>query len=222
MSADLARALGINTGSAQLDAYLAVAIPGIVRRGYPVFAGEDADQRLDRAREHVDQLLQLIKQRTVDQLDRTVACGDRCPACCVYCEKIEILPLELRRIMDLVERQGRLEEVERRAKARQARGKGACPFLSRNGRCTVYDERPLSCRRYHSLDREACRRCAHDGGKTTVPWISEMVAAGLALMVLAQLEPAKPIDLVATLPGACAARLKQAKKRQRRAARASR
>lgn len=138
----------------------------------------------------------------------------------VFCERIEILPIELRRILDLVERQGRLEEVARRAELRRVRGKGACPLLSRNGRCSVYEERLLSCRRYHSLDREACRKCAHDDGRTQVPWVPQSIAAGLALMVLAHfsLGRGQPIDLINALPSAAAARLKQARKRQRRAA----
>jgi Fe-S-cluster containining protein len=216
-----AAALGIKTGNPDLDAFLAVEVPRLVRLGHPVFVGEDAGQRLDRARRYVEQLLQLAKQQAAEALGKTIACGNRCPACCLYADRVDILPLELRRILDLVERQGRLGEVARRAELRRARGKGACPLLSRNGQCTVYAERPLSCGRYHSLDRDACRQCARDDGNTKVPWIPQVVAAGLALMVLAKWGPAQPVDLFGALPVAAAARLRQAKKRQRRARRAA-
>lgn len=215
----LARTLGIKTGNEHLDAFLAREIPPLVRQGLPLFAGKDADQRLATARAYIEAILPIASEQAAEHLGKAIACGPRCPACCVYCDKIEILPIELRRILDLVERQGRLEEVARRAELRRARGKGACPLLSRNGRCTVYEERPISCRRYHSLDRAACGRCARDDGQTSVPWIPELIASGLALMVLAygELKPVKPVDLVRDLPTAAAARLKQAKKRQRRA-----
>jgi Fe-S-cluster containining protein len=213
-----ASALGIQIGNEQLDAFLRPEVLTLVHLGQPAFAGKSADRRLARARAYVDVLLPLVNQQADRELGRTIACGQRCPACCIYSDRIDILPIELRSILDVVEREGRLEEVARRAELRRSRGKGACPLLSRNGRCTVYAERPLSCRWYHSLDRDACRRCAHDG-KTTVPWIPQLFASGLALTILAQSEPVAPVDLFTALPAAVNARLRQAKKRRRRAPR---
>lgn len=37
-----------------------------------------------------------------------------------------------------------------------------CPFLDVDGTCTIYDARPLACRRAHSLDVEVCRRLAEE------------------------------------------------------------
>jgi Fe-S-cluster containining protein len=209
---------GRSTGNPALDAFLAATVPQIALRKRPAFKGKSADERLDLARLHLEACSKFVDHKARIELERPIACGDRCAACCIYSDQVAVLPLELRRILDLVEREGRLEEVERRAKARQARGKGACPLLSRNGRCTVYAERPISCMRYHSVDREACRRCAHDGGRTSVPWIPALVATGLALGALAQWDPGTHlVDLFHALPRAVAARLKQSRKRRRRA-----
>jgi hypothetical protein len=171
MSALNTAALGMKTGNPELDAFLAREVPHLVRQGFALFAGKDADQRLAQARAYIDAILPIASQQATEQLGKEIACGDRCPACCVYCERTELLPIETHRLLDLVERQGRLEEVLRRAELWRARGKGACPLLS------------------------------------TAHFQSGSV---------------QPVDLVRALPAAAAARLRQAKKRQRRAARVQR
>jgi Fe-S-cluster containining protein len=203
------------TGDPRLNVAVKEAATRLATDGARAFTGKSPEERLRMAREALAATMPVMDQRAARELGRGIACGDRCPACCIYTKQVAVLPLELTRILDLVEREGRLEEVAHRAELRQARGTGTCPLLSRNGRCAVYAERPLNCRRYHSLSREECK--ADDA---RIGWITQLVAAGMALQNLAQWDGKHHVDLFAALPGAAAARLKQAKKRQRRAARA--
>jgi Fe-S-cluster containining protein len=115
-----------------------------------------------------------------------------------------------------VEQQGRLEEVQRRADQRRARGKGACPLLSRNGRCSVYEERPLSCRLYNSADREACRSAVRDPYNLIVPMSAFLLAAGVALRHLIQPEKREATCLNEALPAVLAARIRQIRKREKK------
>jgi Fe-S-cluster containining protein len=203
------------TGSPQNDAAIESGIIDAVLRGAPIFAGKDAEERLSLARKHIDALVPVASQKAAKDLGRPIACREGCSACCVYSKRVALLPIELRRIIDRVEQQGQLEEVARRAEIRRARGKGACPLLSRDGRCSVYAERPLSCRRYHSLSRQDCE----SGENPKVTWIGPLVAAGMALIELARWRGDELVDLFEDLPTIAAARLKQARKRQRRVAR---
>ena len=183
-----------------------------------IFKGLNAEQRLQQARHSLVQILpQIFKQG--GQGDP--ACGPRCPACCIYVEDVGVLRIEVRRILDLVEQQGRLEEVTRRARARHERGKGACPLLSRDGRCTVYSERPLTCRRYHSFDKEACRRAHHAPDTILVPANGNAIAFGAAVAVLAAGEEKEVVDLFEALPPMAEARVRRAQKAMKHRSRPS-
>jgi Fe-S-cluster containining protein len=98
-----------------------------------------------------------------------LACRAGCTWCCYF--TVDVRAAEVFRILDLVEQSFTPEEKTRvyaevRANSAALRklGEGErvtrnvkCPFLN-EGRCTVYENRPQSCRNYHATDVSGCRR----------------------------------------------------------------
>ena len=113
-----------------------------------------------------------------------IACRtDDCFSCCLFQKGIETVDFEVNKILDQVEREGRLSDVVRRAKRLVDSGKGgACPLLSKDGKCTVYKNRPLSCASMHSLNRELCK---DPKGKTVHSeqlWVETHIIAGFGML----------------------------------------
>lgn len=104
-----------------------------------------------------------------------VACrSDNCFGCCLYQKEVDTSPYEVETIIDRLVQEDRLAPVVAKAEKLASHGKGgACPLLSRNGKCTVYDIRPLACAAYHSPDYKACR----GGAEASIPQIEELWAA---------------------------------------------
>jgi Fe-S-cluster containining protein len=202
------------SGDPRLDQLIDDGTPVVIQQLRSFFVGQNDQQRLELARALMDETLELAKARAPAEVGASIACGDRCPACCIYTTSVAVMPSEVGRIVDRLQHDGRLEDVERRAIGRVERGAGACPLLGMDGRCTIYDERPLACRRYHSLDRDACEK----SDNPTVPWLSQVIVIGEALAALAAGPADRNRDLNTSLVTTIAARLKQARKRQKRAA----
>jgi len=109
-----------------------------------------------------------------------LACGDRCWYCCCNPNVLVSIP-ELVRILDHIEAAFTPEALDAlRVGARLYAGQVAgrrvedpidesvpCPLLV-DGRCSVYEIRPLVCRGFNSTDVEACRR-AHATAGALVP-----------------------------------------------------
>ena len=105
-----------------------------------------------------------------------LACGDRCWYCCCKPNVLVSIP-ELVRILRHVEAvfsPEALAALRQRSRGYEAQVAGRrlddpidesvpCPLLV-DGRCSVYDIRPLVCRGYNSTDVEACRRGHRTGG----------------------------------------------------------
>jgi Fe-S-cluster containining protein len=99
----------------------------------------------------------------------TLACRAGCTWCCYF--TVDVRAAEVFRILDFVEQFFTLEEKARidaevRANSAELRKLGErervtrnvkCPFLN-EGRCTVYDARPQSCRNYHATSVAGCRQ----------------------------------------------------------------
>jgi Fe-S-cluster containining protein len=99
----------------------------------------------------------------------TLACRAGCTWCCYF--TVDVRAAEVFRILDFVERSFTPEEkvrvyAEVRANSAALRelGEGErvtrnlkCPFLN-EGRCTVYETRPQSCRNYHATNVAGCRQ----------------------------------------------------------------
>jgi Fe-S-cluster containining protein len=99
----------------------------------------------------------------------TLACRAGCTWCCYF--TVDVRAAEVFRILDFVEQSFTLEEKARvyaevRANSAALRklGEGErvtrnvkCPFLN-EGRCTVYEGRPQSCRNYHATSVVGCRQ----------------------------------------------------------------
>jgi Fe-S-cluster containining protein len=99
----------------------------------------------------------------------TLACRAGCTWCCYF--TVDVRAAEVFRILDFVEQSFTPEEKARvyaevRANSAALRklGEGErvtrnvkCPFLNQ-GRCTVYETRPQSCRNYHATRVAGCRQ----------------------------------------------------------------
>ena len=99
----------------------------------------------------------------------TLACRAGCTWCCYF--TVDVRAVEVFRILDFVEQSFTCEEKARvyaevRANSAALRklNEGErvtrnlkCPFLN-EGRCTVYEARPQSCRNYHATSVAGCRQ----------------------------------------------------------------
>lgn len=105
----------------------------------------------------------VIKQRS-----ESLACDAGCHFCCYLMATVsapEVLMVaqrlretrsaqELKQIKQKVKRSfKRTKKLDSHARVR---ARVACPLLSDEGTCTIYDFRPLDCMTYHSLSRQAC------------------------------------------------------------------
>jgi Fe-S-cluster containining protein len=99
----------------------------------------------------------------------TLACRAGCAWCCHF--TVDVRAAEVFRILDFVEQSFTPEEKARvyaevRTNSVELRklGEGErvtrnvkCPFLN-EGRCTIYETRPQSCRNYHATNVAGCRQ----------------------------------------------------------------
>jgi Fe-S-cluster containining protein len=99
----------------------------------------------------------------------TLACRAGCTWCCYF--TVDVRAAEVFRILDFVEQSFTPDEKARvyaevRANSKELRklGEGErvtrnikCPFLN-EGRCTIYETRPQSCRNYHATNVAGCRQ----------------------------------------------------------------
>jgi len=99
----------------------------------------------------------------------TLACRAGCAWCCYF--TVDVRAAEVFRILDCVEQsftpaaKARVyAEVRANSAALRKLGEGErvtrnlkCPFLN-EGRCTVYEARPQSCRNYHATNVAGCRQ----------------------------------------------------------------
>ncbi|MDX1626078.1 MAG: YkgJ family cysteine cluster protein [Wenzhouxiangellaceae bacterium] len=99
-----------------------------------------------------------------------LACRAGCDFCCHL--RVMATALEVFALLDFAEREFEPDALTR-FKSRVAETEQAlrelapdrvlavnlrCPLLGEDGRCTAYSARPLNCRSYHSLSREACEK----------------------------------------------------------------
>jgi hypothetical protein len=99
------------------------------------------------------------------EVDRAgaIACAAGCATCChqhVAVALVEAVAIAdviagdtrlARRVAEAAPRIGSLTALERR------RARIPCPFLEADGRCGIYETRPIRCRGVHSRDVELCR-----------------------------------------------------------------
>ena len=98
----------------------------------------------------------------------TLACKNGCYWCCYF--TVDVRAVEVFSILDFMARELRPEEqarVRREIEANSTLLQGLsemermrrnvkCPFLAQ-GRCTIYQARPQTCRNYHATDVTGCR-----------------------------------------------------------------
>lgn len=109
----------------------------------------------------------------------TLACKAGCSWCCYF--TVDVRPVEVFPILDLIERQftpreqervrseiaansavlQSLDEVERMQRNIK------CPFLC-EGRCTIYAVRPQTCRNYHATDAAGCQTSFEEPGNLDI------------------------------------------------------
>lgn len=120
-----------------------------------------------------------------------IACKAGCSFCCYV--RVKVTPLELfimarhlRAKLSEIELQKfkeRLLENERRIRGltsfQHAALKMPCIFLDKGGDCSVYEKRPLGCRRWTSTARSACETAfLSKDGRGDIPHDGEIYVAG--------------------------------------------
>lgn len=86
-------------------------------------------------------------------------CEKGCAFCCTDAGSIDVTTLEALRIRTHLKNLPRPKQVTlakaltKDAKRREKNEASACPFLSKNRACSIYDIRPFSCRRIYSLKK---------------------------------------------------------------------
>lgn len=151
----------------------------------------------------------------VDQYQPAVACREGCNYCCCKPGVLVTVP-ELLRLLDaigqrfsedeksaLVLRAGRYASQIAGSRFDDATNESVpCPLLV-DGRCSVYDVRPLACRGYNSTSADACR-AAHADATRLVPIFSVLkdVTDGAAVGVSQSLRRAGFNDAMVDLGSA--------------------
>jgi hypothetical protein len=157
-------------------------------------------------------------------IDNFLKMGPRQPACrkgCSYCchLPVEVSAPEILAIGQYVREKFSEEERQQLARAIDAHiattegmddrqrsvCRTPCPLL-RDGACSVYEVRPLTCRGYHSFDAEPCRRdCEHPTRNHTVPCnglaylAASQVGGGLSVALRSQRLDYRMLDLARAL-----------------------
>jgi Fe-S-cluster containining protein len=122
----------------------------------------------DRARRQLYRLLDGQLQRVPLAERGAVACGAGCAMCCHL--RVVVTPAEVFGLLDYLRDTltdadfdafaARVASADTRLRAlppgQLLATNLACPVLV-DGRCSAYPARPLNCRAYHSLDRDACQ-----------------------------------------------------------------
>jgi Fe-S-cluster containining protein len=99
----------------------------------------------------------------------TLACRAGCSWCCYF--TVDVRPAEVFAILDFMERTLSPDErirIQSEIRANSAMLRGLtedarvtrnvkCPFLA-EGRCSIYQARPQSCRNYHATDAAGCEK----------------------------------------------------------------
>ncbi len=115
----------------------------------------------------MEERLQVLYQKyekEASQYKEQAECGRGCSFCCSIAGKIDIVTLEGVRILEKMQSLPESEAkainhgLEQERSLRRKGKKSACPFLDREGACSVYEIRPFSCRQLYSL-----RKCDQGG-----------------------------------------------------------
>lgn len=84
----------------------------------------------------------------MDRFNAFVATFAVCQKGCSHCCKIGVEVSRLEAEYISVKGGPMLDQGSSRTASRE----GSCPFLGKNGACTIYDRRPFNCRTFHTLD----------------------------------------------------------------------
>lgn len=114
--------------------------------------------------------------------DRSFACKKRCDSCC-HATDVDITPLEAFYLADLI----RSESIKNPVTIKpRLQASAPCPLL-KDGLCTVYDARPLSCRYIMSTDLAACikrRETLIGGAKLPAPFSNFRTSIAAASFII--------------------------------------
>lgn len=107
--------------------------------------------------EKAETIYEELHERLLPLMEEAI-CGPGCAFCCTGAGSIDISTLEGLRILLHVESlsqemQGRIRKaVTKDHKNRRQERRASCPFLRKNRTCSIYEIRPLVCRRLYSLE----------------------------------------------------------------------
>lgn len=97
----------------------------------------------------------------IGQQSITTECQSGCNFCCQnmkisFCEDEAILIAEAVSKFSEDEKHSLLQRVENFGPTESGKGTGQCALLGDDGKCSIYDNRPMTCRAYHSTSSLKC------------------------------------------------------------------
>lgn len=89
-------------------------------------------------------------------------CSSGCNFCCqnmkiFFCEDEAAVIAEAVSKFSSIERTDLAVRLEQFGPTGSGKGVGQCALFGTDGRCSIYDSRPMSCRAYHSTSRQMCK-----------------------------------------------------------------
>lgn len=156
-------------------------------------------------------LASLAQQKVDAIVDETVkrgvgfACAKGCSFCCSL--EVSAFPQETFRIARALSRRADRESIVAKLSAhaeRNPRGtdrlrREPCPFLVDQA-CSIYEVRPLACRKCVSLDVERCRQMSETvPGDEEMYYKTEAVTLGMMAAYARNKRPSEPSELVSSL-----------------------
>lgn len=118
-------------------------------------------------------------------IEQVAACKAGCSHCChipvmISAEEAKLLASVTGRAMEMPANAKRIDELEPEV---QKTDPGPCPFLE-DGRCSVYEDRPLICRAHFNLDSDDLLCRLVPGRSTRVPYADNRLIMGFGMRAL--------------------------------------
>ena len=142
----------------------------------------------DATHAHATQFLEKVANRN------ETACEKGCSYCCH--QPATVFAFEAIRIAEVIKNDARtIEKMKERVKGLRGKSvrdninnKTACPLLDGEGQCSVYENRPLTCRLAHSFSVKRCRMAFQgDRFKVEIP-VSLELQSGVSGIIEAAFE----------------------------------
>jgi Fe-S-cluster containining protein len=161
---EIESAVGYRSHPEAVKKFIRAALPSISRSIKLFFIAKTVGQGLGR-RENLKSFYRIADKLVANELSQsktTPACGAGCNHCCrnmhiTFCEDEAAQIAEAVSGLDEDERRKVINRLFRLNATGSGVSGGQCALLDDDGKCSIYENRPITCRTYHSTSAEKCR-----------------------------------------------------------------